>query len=199
VATLSKVWVCGSLLSWDCRFESLRGVDICLLWIFCDLCKGLCNAPIPRPEDFYRVCVIACVIRCNSNPRHVQWFGRRGQNKKETYSSNNYAITILYQSCFTPEVQDTLSSEVQDTLSSEVQDTLSSEVQDTLSSEVQDTLSSTHRTVKPFWHMIRHYTSYDRMKLQDDQAYTLKKCYTHILCCNLITETSGNVVSFTKV
>jgi len=25
------------------------------------------------------------VIRCNSNTSHVQWFGRRGQNNKETY------------------------------------------------------------------------------------------------------------------
>ena len=36
--------------------------------------RGLCDEPIPRPEDSYRVCVCMCVsfgvIRCNSNPLH---------------------------------------------------------------------------------------------------------------------------------
>ena len=58
---------------------------------------GLCEGPIPRPEESYRVyicvcvwmcvrlCVRACVwhwiIRCNNKPLPLQWGGRRSQTK----------------------------------------------------------------------------------------------------------------------
>jgi hypothetical protein len=36
VAALLKAWVCGcSLASWDCGFESARGMDVCLLLVLC--------------------------------------------------------------------------------------------------------------------------------------------------------------------
>jgi hypothetical protein len=36
--------------------------------------QGLCEVPIPRPEESYRVrvCVSLNVIRCNNNPLHLQ-------------------------------------------------------------------------------------------------------------------------------
>jgi hypothetical protein len=39
---------------------------------------------ITHPEESYRkcVCVSLSVIRCNSNPPHLQWVGRRGETKK---------------------------------------------------------------------------------------------------------------------
>jgi len=41
--------------------------------------RGLCDRPITRPEESYRVrmCVSLSVIRCNSNPLHLQWVGRQ--------------------------------------------------------------------------------------------------------------------------
>jgi hypothetical protein len=168
MAALSKVWVCGRLLSWDCRFESRRGHGYLSLVNF--LCFYVEVSATGRSlvqrisTEFVSLSVWSgATVTLGTYNDLVE----EVRIRKKHIASNNYAITILYQSCFTP--------------------------------EVQDTLSSTHRTVKPFSHMIRQYTSYDGMKLQDDHAYTLKKCYTHILCCNLIMETSHNVVSITNV
>jgi hypothetical protein len=54
--------------------------------------RGLCVRPIIRPQQSNRVCVRACararvcvslsVIRCDSNPLHLQWVSRRGQTEK---------------------------------------------------------------------------------------------------------------------
>ena len=54
--------------------------------VYCECCvlsgRGLCDGSIPRPEESYRN-VSFSVIRCNSNPLHLQWVGRRGQTQKE--------------------------------------------------------------------------------------------------------------------
>ena len=42
---------------WDCEFESRRGMDVCILCVWCLVSGGLCDGPIPRPEEFCRVCV----------------------------------------------------------------------------------------------------------------------------------------------
>ena len=40
--------------------------------VCCECCvlsgTGLCDGPIPRPRESYRVSVRHCVIRCNNNP-----------------------------------------------------------------------------------------------------------------------------------
>jgi hypothetical protein len=63
--------------------------------ISCERCVlssgGLCDGQIICPKESYRerkrVCVYVCVffsvIRCNNNPIHRQWLGRRGQTKQE--------------------------------------------------------------------------------------------------------------------
>jgi len=51
--------------------------------LFCKCCVlsggGLCDGQITRPEESHRVCVCVSlsVIRCDSNPLHLQWVGRR--------------------------------------------------------------------------------------------------------------------------
>jgi hypothetical protein len=45
--------------------------------------RSLCDGPIPRPEEFYRVCM--CVIECyqvNNNPLN-QWFPTSGHDPSE--------------------------------------------------------------------------------------------------------------------
>jgi hypothetical protein len=38
---------------------------------------GLCDRPIPRPEESYRLwCVIVC-DQMNNNPLHLTWLGRQ--------------------------------------------------------------------------------------------------------------------------
>jgi hypothetical protein len=45
--------------------------------------RGLCDDPITRPEASCRLwCVSLSGIRCSSD-QHLQWIGRRCQNKKE--------------------------------------------------------------------------------------------------------------------
>jgi len=48
--------------------------------------RGLCGGPIPRPEKSCRMWVSLSVIRCNNNPLHLQWVGRRDKTKKEQES-----------------------------------------------------------------------------------------------------------------
>jgi hypothetical protein len=47
------------LASWDCGFESQRGMDVC-----CDCCvlsgRGLCDGLITRPEESYRLWSVVC-------------------------------------------------------------------------------------------------------------------------------------------
>ena len=51
-------------------------------WMFvcCECCmlsgRGLCDGPIPRPEESYRLwCVIVC-DEMNHNPLHLTWLGK---------------------------------------------------------------------------------------------------------------------------
>jgi hypothetical protein len=34
--------------------------------------RGLCDGPIPRLEESYRLCVSLNVMKCNNNPLHLQ-------------------------------------------------------------------------------------------------------------------------------
>jgi hypothetical protein len=38
------------------------GMDVCLLWVFVLSDRGLCDGPIPRPEESYR---LRCVSQCD--------------------------------------------------------------------------------------------------------------------------------------
>jgi hypothetical protein len=47
----------------------------------CECCvlssRGLCDGPIPRPEESYRLwCVIVC-DKMNNNPLRLTWLGRQ--------------------------------------------------------------------------------------------------------------------------
>ena len=55
----------------------------------CECCllsgRGLCEKPIPRLEESYRVCVCVSlgVIRCSNYVLHLQCVGRRDQTKQK--------------------------------------------------------------------------------------------------------------------
>jgi hypothetical protein len=60
---------------------SLLGLRVCIkpaAWmsLYCECCvlsgRDLCDGPIPRPEESYRVCISLSAIRCNGNPLHLQ-------------------------------------------------------------------------------------------------------------------------------
>jgi hypothetical protein len=54
-----------------------------LVNVACCVGSGVCYGPIPRPGETCRMYV--CVTECdqtNIYPLHLQWVGRRGQNKK---------------------------------------------------------------------------------------------------------------------
>jgi hypothetical protein len=75
----------------------------------CECCvlsvRGLCDGPISRPEESYRVCVYVCVCVCvciterdkvqqqPSTP--TQWVGSRCQAKKERKKDRNVKTKIL--------------------------------------------------------------------------------------------------------
>ena len=70
---------------------SLLRLRVCITpaaWmsLSCECCvlsgRDLCDGPIPRPEKSYRVCLSLSAMRSNSKTLHLQWVGRRVQNKK---------------------------------------------------------------------------------------------------------------------
>jgi len=60
VAVWSKVWVCGRSLARIVGSNSAAGMTVCLLCIVCSSGRGLCDGPITRPEEAYRICVTEC-------------------------------------------------------------------------------------------------------------------------------------------
>lgn len=65
-----------ALTRWDCGFVSWRGAWMSVCCECCLLsCRGLCDGPIPRSEESYRLCV--SVIRFNSNILDLQRVGRK--------------------------------------------------------------------------------------------------------------------------
>jgi len=58
VVALSKAWVCRHSLAWIAGSNSAGGMEVSLLWVLCVWgIRGLCDGPIPRPEESYLVCV----------------------------------------------------------------------------------------------------------------------------------------------
>jgi hypothetical protein len=56
-------------------------MDVCLLWVFVLSGRGLCDGPIPRPEEFYPLwCVSGCDQAKITKPRHLLWEGRKGKD-----------------------------------------------------------------------------------------------------------------------
>ena len=60
VAERSKAWVCGRSLAGIVGSNSAAGINVSLLCIVCSSDRGLCDGPITRPEEAYRICVSEC-------------------------------------------------------------------------------------------------------------------------------------------
>jgi hypothetical protein len=61
VAYRTKALVCGRVLAGIVGSNPPGGIDICLLWVFVLSGRGLCDGPIPRPEESYWLwCVSEC-------------------------------------------------------------------------------------------------------------------------------------------
>jgi hypothetical protein len=60
---------------WDCGFEFRWGLaSVSLFCSFCGLSsRGLCDGPIPLPEDSYQMCVCLCVcfIECDQVQQYL--------------------------------------------------------------------------------------------------------------------------------
>jgi hypothetical protein len=63
VAARSKAWVCGRALAGIVDSNPNGGMDF---FVYCTVFvlsgRGLCDGPIPRPEESYRLC---CVFECD--------------------------------------------------------------------------------------------------------------------------------------
>jgi len=71
LATRSKHWVCGCSLAGIAGLNPAGVMNVCReCWVLSG--TGLCDGPIPRLEESYRVCVSLNVMKCNNNPLHLQ-------------------------------------------------------------------------------------------------------------------------------
>jgi hypothetical protein len=81
VAERSKAWVCSRSPAGIAGSNLTGGMDVCLLWVLCVI-RGLCDGPIPRPEEPCRLwCVIVC-DQMNNNPLHLTCLGRQRLDKE---------------------------------------------------------------------------------------------------------------------
>jgi len=97
VAARSKVWVCGRSLA-GLRVRISPGGRECLS-LMNALCYQVEVSAMGRTLGVcvcVRACVRACVCvnRCNKNPLHLEWAGRRDQTKKE-WKKENVNIYVL--------------------------------------------------------------------------------------------------------
>jgi hypothetical protein len=77
VAERSKARVCGRSPAGIAGSNPAAGMDA----VCCKYCvlsgRGLCDGPIPRPEESYRLwCVLVC-DQVKNNPLHIPWLGRK--------------------------------------------------------------------------------------------------------------------------
>jgi hypothetical protein len=73
---------------WNYGFECRRGMGICLFWMLCVVQVEATATGRFLVQGSPTYCVSVSVIRCNSNPLHLQWVGRRRQIKKERLGSS---------------------------------------------------------------------------------------------------------------
>jgi hypothetical protein len=69
VAARSKAYVCGRLVAGVAVSNPAEGMDVCLLCFYVVLScvgRGLCDGPVIRPEESYRMCQLY-VIKKNLN------------------------------------------------------------------------------------------------------------------------------------
>jgi hypothetical protein len=85
--------VCGRALAGIVGSNPTGGMDVCLLWLLRVLLGGgLCDGPIPRPEESYRLWwVCECDSSAKKQPRHPLWVGRRGKD----YENSDLQYTQL--------------------------------------------------------------------------------------------------------
>jgi hypothetical protein len=86
VAARCKVLVCGRALVGIMGSNPTVGMDVCILWVFVLSGRGLCDGPIPRPDDSYWLCSCVClsVIKRNQKPSTpaVNKYVEEGRTKK---------------------------------------------------------------------------------------------------------------------
>ena len=58
--------------------NSSGSIHVCLLWTLWSIVRGLCDGPIPRAGESYRL----SVTRRNNNPPHLKWICRKCQTKR---------------------------------------------------------------------------------------------------------------------
>ena len=96
VAERSKAWVCSRSPAGTAGSIPAGGMDVC-----CECrvlsSRGLCDGPIPRPQESYRLwCVIVC-DQMNNNPLHLTWLGRKRLDKER--KTNTFASQTTCQFC----------------------------------------------------------------------------------------------------
>jgi hypothetical protein len=93
----SKASVCGRPLSGIPCSNSFEGMIVSLLWVLCVVTWRCLRQPDPSSREVLpRVCVSLSMVRCNNNPLHRQWVGRRSQTQKERDKKERNCVPKLW-------------------------------------------------------------------------------------------------------
>jgi len=84
MAARSKTWVCGRWPTEIVGSNPAVGMDACLLWVLSG--RGLCDGPITRPEESYRLwCVFICDLETSRMSSPWPALARGAILKKKKY------------------------------------------------------------------------------------------------------------------
>jgi hypothetical protein len=87
VAARSKAWVCGCSLAGIVGSNSVGGMDVCFLSVFCVLSgRCLCVGLTSRPEDSYGLwCVVVCDREASIMGEALAHWGLLRERKRNIY------------------------------------------------------------------------------------------------------------------
>jgi hypothetical protein len=85
VAAQCKAQFCGQVLAGIVGSNPPGGMDVCLVWVFVLSVRGLCDGPMPRPEESYWMwCLSECdQVEINNLNTYCE-VGKRGEDYETT-------------------------------------------------------------------------------------------------------------------
>jgi hypothetical protein len=99
VAARSKAWAFRRVLAGIVGSNPSGGMDVCLLWVFVLSGTGLCDGPIPRPEESCRVWWVCMWSRNLQKEAAYARFGLLRHRKGKRLTEKRVSLLLSMKRC----------------------------------------------------------------------------------------------------